>query len=333
LPIPTSRDPLLHQISLPVPARGVKNVFCYLLKDEDEIILIDSGWNATDSFTILQKTLGYLGVKVNSISKIIITHLHPDHFGLSGLLKEKSNAIVCMHERDTSLIGQRYEDFQDFLNELHSWLRKHGTPEIDLKEMLEASLPMLKYIHPVFPDLLLHGGEEIRTKNRTLQVIHTPGHTPGNICIYIPESRVLFSGDHILPTITPNIGLNPQYDGSPLHDYLNSLERVSRLDVDIVFPAHEYSFANLKERIQEILIHHKQRLEELLIILEKERGKTAYEVARKMTWYSGSWELLSPWERRAALMETLAHLEYLKREGKIIEENLGLVREIVYLRS
>jgi glyoxylase-like metal-dependent hydrolase (beta-lactamase superfamily II) len=312
-------DPLLHQIKLPVPIAGVDSVFCYLLKDGRDVILIDTGWNTDDSYAVLKENLQKYETQAEAITQIVITHLHPDHFGLAGVLKQKSKAVVCMHRKDTDLIKERYEEYKELLDILHAWLRLHGTPKAELERMLRASLPMLKFVQPIFPDILLDGSEEIKTSHRTLRVISTPGHTPGNICLYIPETKVLVSGDHVLPGITPNVSLNPQYKGSPLHDYLNSLRKLKKLEVDAVFPAHEHAFSNLPKRIEEIEKHHKERLDETLNVLATDE-ETAYEVAKKLTWYSGGWDMLSPWERRAALMETLAHLEYLKRERRLVEK-------------
>ena len=152
-----------------------------------------------------------------------------------------------------------------------------------------------------------------------LQVIWTPGHTRGNICIYdTGGSHVLFSGDHVLPTITPNVSLTPNYAGDPLGDYLASLEAIGKLNpVSKVLPSHEFVFENLDRRLEEIKQHHEDRLRDTLQSLNPGKSISAYEVASKLHWYTGSWVKLSAWEKRAALLETLAHLEYLVRKNQV----------------
>ena len=176
---------------------------------------------------------------------------------------------------------------------------------------MEATAPFVKYIDPPKPDIRLSGGEKLAVGKFKLQVIWTPGHTKGNICVYdLGRSHALFSGDHVLPTITPNISLTPNYDGDPLGDYLVFDKAIGRLSpVSKVLPSHEFVFENLRKRLVEIKRHHKERLEDALHALNSGKAISAYEVASKLHWYTGSWEKLSAWEKRVALMETLAHLE------------------------
>ena len=140
----------------------------------------------------------------------------------------------------------------------------------------------------------------------------------GTMCLYDRGSQILFSGDHVLPTITPNVSLGPRYADDPLGDYLNSLERVNKLQALQVLPSHEYVFTSLQKRVEEIKQHHNERLAEALsIVVANSQSVSGYHVASKLHWYSGRWEELGPWERRAAVMETLAHLDYLRRQGKL----------------
>lgn len=128
----------------------------------------------------------------------------------------------------------------------------------------------------------------------------------------------------MLPTITPNISLTPNYDGDPLGDYLASIKAIGRLSpVSKVLPSHEFVFENLRKRLVEIKRHHKERLEDALHALNSGKAISAYEVASKLHWYTGSWEKLSAWEKRAALMETLAHLEYLTRRNQVTKSTSG----------
>jgi glyoxylase-like metal-dependent hydrolase (beta-lactamase superfamily II) len=316
----------LYQIRLPIPIRSLGYVFVYFIKNGDHSLLIDTGWPSDECFDALKESLGEIGSRPNQIDQIVVSHLHPDHFGLAEQLKEMNrDSKLIMHQADASLILERYEDYQGFTRELHEWLAVHGAPNDELKAMIDASSEMLNFFRPPKPNVIVSGGERLNVgKDWSFEVVPTPGHTIGTICLYERNgSKILFSGDHILPTITPNVSLGPFYRGDPLGDYLNSLETVDRLEVETVLPSHEYIFSDLRKRVQEIKKHHEQRLNECLSVLEdNNEGRVAmsgYQVASKLHWYSGAWEKLGAWERRAALMETLAHLEYLKRKGKVTE--------------
>jgi glyoxylase-like metal-dependent hydrolase (beta-lactamase superfamily II) len=151
-------------------------------------------------------------------------------------------------------------------------------------------------------------------------VVWTPGHSPGHICLYDAQRKVFFSGDHILPVITPNISLRLPSAGNPLGDFINSLNKVKNLDVRLVLPAHEQIFTNLSTRVEEIIEHHRQRTGEILSTLNA-RPKTAYEVSAEIIWmpeFGGvKFQDLAVWDRRMAVSETLAHLEALRIEGII----------------
>ena len=318
--------PGFHQIKVPVPLKGLGSVFVYLVQSGGHNLLIDTAWDDEESYIALKNGLESLGVSTHDIQKIVISHLHPDHFGLSGRLKKESpNASVMIHRMDANSLRDTSEKFEQFLKQLHDWIRVHGAPESDVTLMMESSTPMMNFVAPARPDIELIGGELIRVGDQfQFQVISTPGHTIGNLCLYeTAGTQLLFSGDHVLPKITPNVSLTPLYEGGdPLADYLKSLELLRSLKVSRVLPSHEYIFSDLPKRINEIEEHHKERLQDTINALAVNDGGdalSAYDVSSRLHWYTGAWAKLSPWEKRAALMETLAHLEYLKRRGRVAE--------------
>jgi glyoxylase-like metal-dependent hydrolase (beta-lactamase superfamily II) len=331
--------PGFYKITLPIPIQSLKSVFVYLILGENnENLLIDTGWNTEESLDSLRTAFSGIGFDARDLKKIVVSHLHPDHFGLSSTLKKEANdSELMMHKDDAAGLRKSPEDYERFIRELQDWIAMHGTPPEELEAMMKSTAPMAKYINPAKPDTLLSGGERIKVGAEwEFEVISTPGHTRGNICLYERAgSRVLFSGDHVLPTITPNVSLGPLYEGDPLGDYLKSLDSLKKLDVSSVLPSHEFIFQNLPSRLSEIESHHQERLRETLAAFSGISSKkmTAYEVASKLHWYAGSWEKLSPWEKRAAIMETLAHLEYLKRGGRIrevVEESESGKRRFFY---
>src|SRR5205823_6408166 len=140
------------------------------------------------------------------------------------------------------------------------------------------------------------------------QIVWTPGHSAGHICLYEPDRRLFMSGDHILDPITPNIGLHAQSMGNPLSDYLDSLELVRELDVELVLPAHGQQFEGLRRRVDELLAHHEERLDEVRAAVA-DGPATAYEIASHMRWgRSGeAWQTMAPFQQRMAVTEALAH--------------------------
>jgi glyoxylase-like metal-dependent hydrolase (beta-lactamase superfamily II) len=146
------------------------------------------------------------------------------------------------------------------------------------------------------------------------------------MCFLERTQRIILTGDHVLPSITPNVGLHPQQMGNPLGDYIASLQRLEPLEVDDVLPAHEHSFKDLQGRLKEIVEHHEERLNEMLAVVGDGQA-TAYDVASGIVWTIGTYDKFSPWMRRAALSETLAHLEYAVYGGRLrVLKDDGIVR-------
>ncbi|MFC2001760.1 MBL fold metallo-hydrolase [Chloroflexota bacterium] len=305
---------------LPPPASSLGHLNAYLFQGDDGYLLVDAGWNTTESFDSLQNHLAKIHVDIKDINMIIATHMHPDHYGLVGRLKELSQAKIGLHELEVSLIESRYIKMDKLLQQTSQWLYTNGVPEEELHDLQVASVNMAKFVVPTLPDMILHGGEIISTGSFTFQVLWTPGHSPGHICLYEPDKKLLLSGDHILPTVTPIVGSHPQSSDNPLGDFINSLNTIKQLDIDLVLPGHKNPFGNVGERINELMQHHKQRNLDILAKIRTEQ-KTAYQIAKEIKWVPSKGgiklEKLPPLHKRLALMETLAHLEYMRTEDRI----------------
>lgn len=314
----------IRQLQLPLPDKdillGYVNV--YLVQGNNGYLLIDTGWNTEEAFTSLNKQLAELGISFEDIAQIVVTHIHPDHYGLAGRLKQLSHAQLYLHELERDIIKSRYLDMDNLLQQMEQRLHINGVPPDELPMLQTASVRMAKFVAPTLPDITLYGDETISTGLFSFKVLWTPGHSPGHICLYEPAKKVLISGDHILPTITPNIGLHPQSGDNPLGDYINSLNAAKQLDVNLILPGHENPFTGLQARIEELIRHHKQRESEILKTLQAEQ-KTAYQISNEITWLSDtngvSWQSLSPLDKRLAILETLAHLE-LMRFGREVDK-------------
>ena len=299
---------------------GYVNV--YLVQGDNGHLLIDTGWNTKEAFDSLKSQLSEIGINIKDISQIVVTHIHPDHYGLAGKLKQLSGAKIALHYLEKNLIDSRYVNMDILLRRVARWLHTNGVPDASLSELQTASLGVVKFVAPATPDLVFKGGETLSAGSFSLKVLWTAGHSPGHICLYEPSHKMLISGDHILPTITPNIGLHPQSGDNPLGDYISSLNTVKLLDVDLVLPGHENPFTGLQSRIKEVIRHHEQRSSEILQIF-KAKPKTAYQIATEITWMSDtngvSWQDLTPLDKRLAVLETIAHLKSMRVNQKINE--------------
>jgi glyoxylase-like metal-dependent hydrolase (beta-lactamase superfamily II) len=293
-------------------------VLPYAISSNGDVLLVDNGWNTDVAHEALEDGLGQHGLAVKDVTKLALTHVHPDHFGLTGRVKEESGCEVLMHAREAEFIDSRYIHPDQLVNEMRGFMHRHGVPMDSSGDMARGSMGMLDKVSVSSPDTVLQGGEHIKVGDFDFEVVWTPGHAPGHICLYEPNRKILLTGDHILPTITPNVGKHAQSADNPLGDYMRSLKIVEELDVEYVLPAHEFDIKELKKRVAEIRAHHEERLDEMVRCVG-DSGATAYEVASRVVWTTGKLADFEPWMQRAAVSETLAHLEYLQELGRITQ--------------
>ncbi|MHB1127616.1 MAG: MBL fold metallo-hydrolase [Bacillota bacterium] len=315
-PDPTEIKKDIWLLKVPIPDNPLGFLMAYLIKGDDGCTLIDCGWNDPLAFEALEKHLGSLGLTWKNITRLIITHLHPDHFGLAAQIKELSGAKVTMYHREVSTVGSPAGDYRQMMKKLIKVLTYHGAPHEDMADLHDISGPTPSFWNPVSADETLEDGQKIKAGAYTLEVVHTPGHAVEHICLYERKEKILFSGDHVLPIITPNIAINAYSSANPLGDFVHSLEKVSKLDVELALPAHEYIFPNFKERVEELQGHHKERLNEIEEVMGG-HAVTAYHIASHLKWNLAPWDELGLWDKRMAMMEVLAHVEYLRLEGKV----------------
>jgi glyoxylase-like metal-dependent hydrolase (beta-lactamase superfamily II) len=315
----TEVSPGIHWLKLPIslPDVTLAYVNAYLIRGDSRPILVDAGWDTPETLASLQKQLAEIGADFGDISQIVVTHVHPDHYGMAGRLKQLSGARLACHINEDEFIESRYVNMEKLLEQTARWLAANGVPPEAMKNIRDATVGLEHYVAPTYPDVKLQGGETITSGRLTFQVLWTPGHSSGHICLYEPGQKVLISGDHVLPTITPNVGMHPQSIENPLGRYLNSLKDLKKLDIELVLPGHEKPFTHLKPRIDEIIRHHEQRNLEILATLKGE-AKTAYQIAREITWsLAVDWRGMPFFHQRLALSETLAHLEMMTTNGQI----------------
>jgi glyoxylase-like metal-dependent hydrolase (beta-lactamase superfamily II) len=319
--------PGIHQVRLPLPANPLEEINVYLVEGEEGWLLVDAGWNCPDAYHALDRQLAEMGLGLEAITQIVITHVHPDHYGLMGRLIRECGAKTAFHRRAADVIEEISRSREQRALKVARQLRENGVPEAEVAVVGGAFTSVRSTLeHLDMPDWTLLGGEDLSWGHFHFKVIFTPGHAPGHVCLYDRQKRVLLSGDHVLPGITPSVSMIPCFEEDPLNAYLSSLRSIEALDVAVVLPAHEGVFDNLQARVQDLLAHHDERLAHVLRALGK-GAQTAYQVAEDMPWMTklrGGREVsfadLDGISRGLATGETMAHLEHLKGLGDVGSE-------------
>jgi glyoxylase-like metal-dependent hydrolase (beta-lactamase superfamily II) len=312
----------LWSVPVPIPHNPLRYTISYICVADDGLLVVDPGWFAPETWDALVAGIGVIGAEVSDVVGVVVTHIHADHHGLSARLREESGAWIAMHPAERESLPAR------FAESVHSsadydWLAVSGVPT-DIAAKLEFNAETMKpFLEMAEPDVLLADGDVVPHGDRTLRAVWTPGHTPGHICLHDEPMGVLLTGDHVLPRITPNIGMT-LLEEDPLSSYLASLERVADYDSAEVLPAHEYRFRGLARRTSDLVGHHQERCEEITGVLRENGESTAWEVTERLTWSRG-WENVQGVMRRGALAETSAHLQHMRKQGTVELED-GEVR-------
>jgi glyoxylase-like metal-dependent hydrolase (beta-lactamase superfamily II) len=309
--------PGVWSIPVPIPNNPLRYVLVYAFETDAGIYLVDAGWNTDEAFETLAAGLTHVGAAVGDVRGVMVTHIHPDHYGLAGRVRETSGAWVALHPADAALIPDRYEHPDDLLARVAATLRRWGAPPEEVDGLTHASMPVLGFVSLVKPDVLLEDGDKPEVPGWDIQAIWTPGHSPGHLSFWEGRNRLMLTGDHVLPRITPNISLHPQAGDDPLGSFLRSLEKLEPYDSDEVLPAHEHRFVGLQARLAELIEHHESRFAEVVEAVRAGRD-TAWAVAGCMQW-SRSWDRIEGFMRRAAVAEAMAHIRALERRGIVRE--------------
>lgn len=295
----------VYQLKVPVPFPLVF-VSIYLIAGNDGWTIIDTGFDYPEGREVWEKGTRQVGLDLDrDVERIVVTHFHPDHLGLARWLQERSGAPVYVLEDEIHHSREVWDDPD------HTSFAEHLVRGgMDRTLAARAAAQMRAKLSLPGEMLPLREGEKIELGAGAVRVLHAPGHADYQLILYDEGRKVLFAADHVMLGITPNIGLWPDTKGRPLARYLDSLSSLRGLDADLVLPGHGPLFHNFDGRVDELLIHHEERLD----LMERTLGdepRTPFSVSREVFRYT-----LSLYERCFALAETLAHLEYLVAEGR-----------------
>jgi len=305
--------PGLWRIEVPLPNNPLRSINSYVIKGDGRFLIIDTGMNVKESIAALTAGLKTLEVDLER-TDFFITHLHHDHMGLlSTLITERSK--VYFNQPEMAVLME-LTDNKRWMRHLNTY-PAHGFPLDKFKVLIAAGTANM--YGPSMPKdfIVMKDGDYLVIGDFHLRCIWTPGHSPGHICLYEENKKILFSGDHILFDITPHISYWYELDNS-LGKYLESLDKIYSLDVELVLPGHRKRRDNQRARIKELHAHHDNRLREISAVLE-DGENNAYYVASRITWEIATkkWEHFPGTQKFFAVGETIAHLDYLVVENKV----------------
>jgi len=303
--------------SIPVPMLGpLRYVSAYVFALEGGGLgLLDTGWESDEGWAALTEGLASIGGGVADVRGVLVTHLHFDHLGLANRVREASGAWVAMHPADARVVARwNQRDGAAAVAEEVAFLISLGASRDDAVADVGSPENFERFLRMAVPDRLLEDGDVADLPGWSLRAVHTPGHTPGHLCFAEQRTGLFFSGDHVLPRISPNISTSASSSADPLKDYLESLAAVRKLDPTEVLPAHEWRFRRLDDRVDQLAAHHEQRLTELLTAVREHPGSTPWELAAYLTW-SRPWEQYERRMRIFAVTETDAHVRLLASRG------------------
>lgn len=294
----------------------IRYTFCYLLvSPTGEAVVVDPGGDSELGRSQLHAGLQAAGVAPDSVVGVVSTHLHPDHLGLVGYAASLGSGWIGYHPRDLAVLeSYGRPDAQDIDR---SWLRDCGVPASMIDDVVLSEETLADMAALPHPTILLEDGDRLPVAGLDVLVVATPGHTPGHICLVDEGHRLVFSGDHVLPRITPNVGMTAS--GAHQHllaDYYRSLTKIAAWSDFEVCAAHEYRFAGLAARTADLAEHHRDRSNEIIEIAGAS-PQTVWEIAAATPW-SRPWESFDSLNLRAALGETAAHVENLVDSGELV---------------
>ncbi len=306
-------DSNLFRLEIPLPESPLKYTNSYVLLDTERNLIIDTGFNRSECLDAMMRGLAELDVDLRK-TDFLITHLHADHFGLAAKLASETSRIYFNRPDAEAL--QNWGNWDPII----TYAGRNGFSKDELQSVIGRH-PGIIYGPEFIPEMtFLEDGDTLRAGGYLLRCIQTPGHTRGHLCLYEPQKKMLFSGDHILLDITPNI-LCWWEDENPLKNYLSSLDKVMELEVELVLPGHRRRFTDCRERILELKEHHGNRIHEVMEILGR-GALSPYETASYMTWdiSCDSWDQFPVAQKWFATGEALSHLRFLEEEGTVVRE-------------
>lgn len=321
-PLESVRDGI-WALGVDLPNEHVPYTLSYLIRDSGRgIHLIDPGMDSEANWQSLLAALTEIGHAPDDVGSVTVTHLHHDHLGMADRVRHASGAPVGLHRLDQAALDavSRANAAADpgagVGADPGTGAGSRSLP-LDQWQVPDARRPELAALTgsswPAFTaDRQLEHGDILDIPGRSIRVVWTPGHTNGHICLVDDAERLVFTGDHVLPTMFPGVGLGGPTDSNPLADYLDSLDALGGVAEYEALSGHGYRFTGLGERVAEIRRHHRRRTDEVASALATLPEPSVWDIAASLTWSAG-WDNLSGFMLRSALAQTAMHADLVTR--------------------
>jgi len=318
--------PGVHRIPLVLPIPSLHAVNVYVIEDPGGLVVVDAGCPLPDSRAALSSALRALGHRLEDVTQFLVTHAHWDHYSQALTLREAFGTRVRIGRGERPSLEAHKAGVTGHSGQIEL-LRRCGAADLaDEVQAFDRAQPQ-DPLPDNTPDGWLDDGERIRLTRRGLDVFATPGHTRGHVVLRDAGAGLLFAGDHVLPHISPSIGLETVPEPLPLRSYLDSLRLIRDLPDTLLLPAHGPVTASVHTRVDELVEHHRARLE--LAAAQVRAGRTtAFEVARAIPWTRRRKRLddMDVFSRMLAVLEIGAHLDVLVDQGVLDSSESGGVR-------
>jgi glyoxylase-like metal-dependent hydrolase (beta-lactamase superfamily II) len=278
-----------------------------VLGDDREVHVIDPGWDLDENWAALEAALARIGRAPSDIASVVATHLHRDHLGMAQRIRRASGATIAIHRFEQETLDGLHRGDPRNVGEIAR--AEWGVPAEQLGEFDSIPGAPVNMLH-LTADVLLEDNDVV-APGHPLRVVWTPGHTGGQVCLVDHDSRLIMTGDHVLPTMFPGLGLGGTAARNPLASYLDALRDVEKFDDLEVCPGHGYRFFGLRSRCAATAAHHLRRSREVADALAALDDPSVWDIASRVNWSAG-WENLHGYYRYSALAQTAMHVEYLR---------------------
>ncbi len=311
----------IHRLRIPTPF-AVGRVNCYLLEDKP-LTLIDTGPNSGKALDELQRQLGEHGHSIDDLELVILTHQHIDHLGLVEIIAQHSGAEVAalgLAAKRLANFGEDAEREDAFAVEL---MLRNGIPEEVAVALQSVSRSFRGWGAKADVTRPLADGEELIFRDRSLQALHRPGHSPSDTVFWDADRRILIAADHLIAHISSNPLITPPLDGSSqrtqaLVTYIESMRKTREMPAEIVLSGHGDPITDHVALIDERLARHERRKEKIYRLIA-ERSRTGYEIAQAI------WGNVAVTQAFLTLSEVIGHADLLVNEGRVREAGDGEV--------
>ena len=302
--------PDILRLRLPLD-EGIDHVNLYLIRDGARWLLFDTGVDSADARACWERLLA--GPLSGGLSRIVVSHHHPDHLGLARWLRERTGAVVYLRPEERDSAEQTALSTPKAMDACRNYFARHGMNADDVTDITSKLLSQFMSCDTRFESRTLEHGQVLDVGRYRFDVLVQGGHSVAQFCLHEPAAGLLLTGDQLLERITPNLSLLPWGDRHPLRHYLASLEQIAALDLRCVLPAHHGVYADGVARARGLIRHHERALARFGTCLQA--GMKAMDVAIAV--YGRRRNVL---DRFLALTESLAHLQYLEEQSQIHQD-------------